>query len=57
MNLIATVTSVNLLVPVDAKTFPKIAAWLKKAQALPYYPANKNGLEKLQDALSDALKG
>lgn len=55
-SLIATVTSIDLIVPVDAKKCPKITAWIKKAQALPYYSANKNGLDKLRGLIQAALE-
>lgn len=34
---IATVCSIDELVPIDAVKFPKILAWIKRLEALPYY--------------------
>ena len=55
-SLIATVTTIELIVPLDPKKYPKIAAWIKKIQALPYYAANKNGLDKVRNLLAAALE-
>lgn len=56
-SLIATVTTSDILIPVDAKKYPKITAWIKKISALPYYAANKNGLDKLRGLIQAALEG
>ncbi|CAH0546314.1 unnamed protein product [Brassicogethes aeneus] len=42
--IVSTVTSVNVFVPINEE-YPKLASWLKKMEALPYYSANKEGLE------------
>nr|CAH7719722.1 unnamed protein product [Callosobruchus chinensis] len=45
---VTTITSTALLVPISAEKFPKIAAWLKKMETLPYYKeGNQEGLEIL----------
>ncbi|KAH0809059.1 hypothetical protein GEV33_013732 [Tenebrio molitor] len=56
-SVIATVSTIDLIVPVDLKKYPKIAAWMKKMQALPYYAANKNGLDKIRGQIAAALEG
>lgn len=56
-SIVATVSSIDIIVPIDAKKYPKITAWLKKMQALPYYAANKNGLDKMRNQIAAALEG
>ncbi|RZC37120.1 uncharacterized protein BDFB_012445, partial [Asbolus verrucosus] len=55
-SIIATLSTIDIIVPVDAKKYPKITAWMKKLQALPYYAANKNGLDKLRGIIKAALE-
>ncbi|XP_044270057.1 uncharacterized protein LOC123014839 [Tribolium madens] len=56
-SLVATVSTIDIIVPIDAKKYPKITAWIKKMQALPYYAANKNGLDKIRNQIAAALEG
>jgi len=44
LSLITSITSIAVVVPIDEEKFPNITAWIKRAQALPYYDANQNGL-------------
>lgn len=34
---IATVCSIDQLAPIDAEQYPKLLAWIKRLEALPYY--------------------
>ncbi|KAL3275756.1 hypothetical protein HHI36_020501 [Cryptolaemus montrouzieri] len=45
-SVITTMSSMNHLVPVDAKEYRKITAWMKMMKQLPYYHYNQDGLEK-----------
>lgn len=54
-SLYATITSCNILVPVDAK-FPKLNAWLKKVDALPEVEVSRKGLEFFAAMIKSKLK-
>ncbi|KAF2891264.1 hypothetical protein ILUMI_14908 [Ignelater luminosus] len=56
ISLIATVTSLNVLVPIDEKKFPNITAWIKNSKDLPYYDGNKNGLVLFRNFMQGLLK-
>ncbi|KAF2902737.1 hypothetical protein ILUMI_03445 [Ignelater luminosus] len=43
-SLISSVTTADVLVPVDQSRFSKLNTWIKRAEGLPYYEANKHGL-------------
>ncbi|KAJ3635650.1 hypothetical protein MTP99_008542 [Tenebrio molitor] len=51
LSLIPSITSLDVVVPIDEKQFPKLARWVKKAESMPFYEANKKGLCKLRDSL------
>jgi glutathione S-transferase len=51
LSLIPSITSLDVVVPIDDKQFPKLARWIKKAESMPFYEANKKGLCKLRDSL------
>ncbi|CAH0546309.1 unnamed protein product [Brassicogethes aeneus] len=55
-SLVTTVTSCDLVVPIDATKFPKIAAWIKKMEQLPYYDVNKVGLDMLRATIKSKLE-
>lgn len=55
ISLIATVTSLDVLVPIEEKKFPNITAWIKRAEKLPYYDANKNGLNQFRNLIQELL--
>lgn len=60
-SILSSLSSVNLIVPVDAAKFPKLAEWLGRMEKLPFYSkANGIGLkkvaqfiEKLKAAIAD----
>nr|WCC58237.1 glutathione S-transferase [Pharsalia antennata] len=55
-SLIATITTINVIIPIVADRFPKISAWLTKMQALPYYASrNQPGLDKLTAVVKSKL--
>lgn len=37
LSAVTSVTSLDILVPIDANKFPNVAAWIKRLEALPYY--------------------
>ncbi|KAF5290820.1 hypothetical protein FQA39_LY14582 [Lamprigera yunnana] len=45
MCLIPSITTLNLLVPIDENKFPNLTAYIKRAEELPYYNLNKKGLD------------
>lgn len=49
--LIPSITSLDVVVPIDEKKFPKLTNWIKMAEKMPFYEANKKGLCKLRDTL------
>mgnify|MGYP003348044489 CR=1 FL=1 len=49
LSLISTVTSADILVPIDYKKYQNIFAWVKRCQNLPYYKeANQVGLDNFK---------
>lgn len=54
-SLISSVTTADVLVPVDQNKFSNIAAWINRAESLPYYEANKRGLDMFRDRVQGRL--
>ncbi|KAJ8954079.1 hypothetical protein NQ318_004384 [Aromia moschata] len=55
-SIVATVTTSNILVPIEAQKFPKITEYVKRMQALPYYAeANQDGLDKFEKIMKSKL--
>ncbi|KAJ3663883.1 hypothetical protein Zmor_008103 [Zophobas morio] len=52
LSLIPSITSLDVVVPIDEKRFPKLSRWIKRAEGMAFYEANKNGLCKLRDVLN-----
>lgn len=48
-SLVSSITSMSIVCPLEPKKHPKILAWLKEIQKLPYYEANAVGNEKLHN--------
>lgn len=44
---VANVTTLNILVPIDAERFPNITAWVRRLEMLPYY--NQSQVKGLAD--------
>jgi glutathione S-transferase len=44
-SLISSVNSLNALIPIDPKKYPRVSAWFKRCEELPEYEANRMGLE------------
>ncbi|KAF5270028.1 hypothetical protein FQR65_LT05827 [Abscondita terminalis] len=55
-SLISTVTSLECIVPLDFKKYPKIAEWIQRVQELPYYNVTAKGLKVLKEFLDDLMK-
>lgn len=55
LSLLPSITSLNLIVPMDENVYPKLYAWVKRAESLPWYAANDNGLNKLKVLLNSAF--
>ncbi|KAK5641234.1 hypothetical protein RI129_009781 [Pyrocoelia pectoralis] len=55
-SLIPNITSLNVMVPIDDGKFPNIKAWIKRAEKLPYYRANKKGLDDFKVLIDSKLR-
>lgn len=50
--LIPSVTSADILVPIDKSRYPNISGWIKRSQELPYYEeANQIGLDNFKNLI------
>uniref|UniRef100_A0A182JB98 glutathione transferase n=1 Tax=Anopheles atroparvus TaxID=41427 RepID=A0A182JB98_ANOAO len=55
-SIVATVSTLALIMPVRADRWPNIHGWFERMKALPYYEtANATGLEKLRQKLSTKI--
>ncbi|RZC35595.1 uncharacterized protein BDFB_005180 [Asbolus verrucosus] len=54
-SLISSVSSINTIIPIDVKKYPKVVAWMKKVEGLPEYEANKKGLAIFTEMLKSKL--
>uniref|UniRef100_A0A182WH79 glutathione transferase n=1 Tax=Anopheles minimus TaxID=112268 RepID=A0A182WH79_9DIPT len=55
--IVATLSTLNLLIPIDADRWPRVHDWFKGMQELPYYnEQNGVGLEKLGGILRTKVK-
>ncbi|KAF5290821.1 hypothetical protein FQA39_LY14583 [Lamprigera yunnana] len=54
--LIPSITSMNVLVPIDPNKFPKLIAYVERADGLPYYNFNKKGVEAFKQYIESNLK-
>ncbi|KAK9891686.1 hypothetical protein WA026_015654 [Henosepilachna vigintioctopunctata] len=50
--LIPSITTMNVIHPIDFQKYPKIHCWIKRSEKQPFYIANQNGLNKLKCMLS-----
>lgn len=56
-SFVTSITSWTVFEPIDPKKYPKISAWLKKMEALPYYNAtNKPGLDTYKNLIASKLE-
>lgn len=55
-HLLASISTVNLAVPIDAEKYPKLSSWLKKVEDLPEAEENKAGLAIIQNMFQSRLK-
>ncbi|KAJ3663901.1 hypothetical protein Zmor_008119 [Zophobas morio] len=54
-NLYATVTTLNVLVPLDGQKYQKLASWLKKVDGLSEAEANKKGIAGYEAMIKSLL--
>jgi glutathione S-transferase len=54
-SLAASVTSLDVLVPVDSLLFPKVTAWIQRFQALSYAKVNEPGLNDLKEVVKKCM--
>nr|QWV59554.1 glutathione S-transferase epsilon 2 [Lasioderma serricorne] len=52
---VATITSLNVVVPIASNRYPNILAWIARMQQLPYYKENQDGLDKFTVAIKSIL--
>lgn len=56
-NAVASVTSLDVLVPIDGTKFPNVVAWIKRLQTLPYYSkVQDKGVKDIRDAFAHLSK-
>ena len=56
-SVVATLSTLDLLLPVDQEKFPKLGIWFEKMKTLPYYrTANQKGLDDLKRKLASKSK-
>ncbi|CAH0546313.1 unnamed protein product [Brassicogethes aeneus] len=53
--IVASVTSLNAVIPIKEKECPKLVSWIKNMEALPCYSANKEGLNIFAGAIKSFL--
>mgnify|MGYP005985288045 CR=1 FL=1 len=54
-NLYATVTTLNVLVPLDGQKYQKLSAWVKKVDGLSEAEANKKGIAGYEAMIKSLL--
>jgi glutathione S-transferase len=54
-SLAASVTSLDVLVPVDSLLFPKVTAWIQRFQELSYAKVNEPGLNDLKEVVKKCM--
>ncbi|KAF7265326.1 hypothetical protein GWI33_021309 [Rhynchophorus ferrugineus] len=52
LSLIPSITSLDVIVPISREDYPNLTKWIEKAERLPCYVENENGLNLLRDLLS-----
>ncbi|KAJ3663886.1 hypothetical protein Zmor_008106 [Zophobas morio] len=55
-SLLASISTLNLLISVDEEMFPRVIAWLKKCEELPECEDNKKGLQEMSLLVQTKLK-
>lgn len=55
-SVIASISSSEILVPIDEAKLPKLANWSKKMKELPCYASSVPGLKELEEMLLSKLK-
>nr|AIL23541.1 glutathione S-transferase epsilon [Tenebrio molitor] len=55
-SIIPSITTLDLVVPIDPERFPNVVAWIGRAEKLPCYDVNKRGLDQLKKLVEDRLK-
>lgn len=53
LSLIPSITSLNVLVPINKEEYPNLTNWMARAETLPCYVENQNGLNQLRDLLQN----
>lgn len=53
---VATASTTNLLVPIDAKIYPNVAKWFAKMQEHPTFEVSRAGLQEAKEMFENALK-
>lgn len=56
LSLIATITTLDIFVPIAASKYPFIKAWINRCEALPYYSENQVGLNRFKTACAALMK-
>lgn len=53
LSLIPSITSLNVLLPISKEDYPNLTKWIERAENLPCYVENQNGLNLLRDLLQN----
>lgn len=54
-SIINTIANASALVPLDETKYPKISAWRKRLETLPYYEINKKGSAQFKTIIHNIL--
>lgn len=54
-NIAATASALNMIVFIDANTYPNIAKWFTNIEKVPSYQAGRTGLEQSQEFFAHML--
>lgn len=52
LSLLPSITSLGVMVPIEAEKCPKLVKWIQRAETMPFYEANKKGLCKLKSFIA-----
>ncbi|KAJ3663889.1 hypothetical protein Zmor_008109 [Zophobas morio] len=54
-SLISSVSSFNVLLPIDGHKYPRTSQWFENCESLPEYEANKHGIELFSSVVKNKL--
>lgn len=54
--IVATASTIDILVPIDEQKYPNLAKWYAKIQKHPSFEAGRAGLQAMKEMIENALK-